>query len=96
MRAINAITEEDDFYFERWQEKQKRMRGLMSLQESLSQPVRADAGSSKRGDNKVRNKAERGKSFDNLQSRRIKSRSMLSGGGTNVKKLLQFLKVLRN
>ena len=75
MRAINAITEEDDFYFERWQEKQKRMRGLMSLQESLSQPVRADAGSSKRGDNKVRNKAERGKSFDNLQSRRIKSRA---------------------
>jgi len=68
MKAIQAITEEDDFYFERWQEK-KRKRGLVSLQDSLSQSVRADQ-STKRGD--VRNN----KSFDNnIQNRRIKSRA---------------------
>lgn len=73
MRAINAITEEDDFYFQKWQEKQNRNQGAMSLQDSLSQTVRPDGGSSKRA------AAGRGKSsdksFDNLQSRRIKSRA---------------------
>ena len=73
MRAINAITEEEDFYFQKWQEKQNQNQGAMSLQDSLSQTVRPDGGSSKRA------AAGRGKSsdksFDNLQSRRIKSRA---------------------